>query len=109
MTEFEVISKWLHNILGFLDCAVILQNKRPFTLFLCFVLVGGLQEVSYTHSNQKVVGSSRAENRLSRAALRDVFELNKHSQLPANHFHYISEVCTVMTVKHYHNRVSVGP
>ncbi|KAL6458822.1 hypothetical protein MHYP_G00322940 [Metynnis hypsauchen] len=52
---------------------------------------GNLQEVSYTHSNQKVVGSSRAENRLSRAALRDVFELNKHSQLPANHLHDIAE------------------
>ncbi|KAI7797376.1 putative DNA excision repair protein ERCC-6-like 2 [Triplophysa rosa] len=47
-------------------------------------LLGGLQHVSYTHSNQKVVGSSRAEDRLSRAAVRDVFELNKHSQLPAN-------------------------
>ncbi|XP_016389500.1 DNA excision repair protein ERCC-6-like 2 [Sinocyclocheilus rhinocerous] len=47
-------------------------------------LIGGLQHVSYTHSNQKVVGSSRAEDRLSRAAVRDVFELNKHSQLLAN-------------------------
>ncbi|XP_026125851.1 DNA excision repair protein ERCC-6-like 2 isoform X1 [Carassius auratus] len=47
-------------------------------------LLGGLQQVSYTHSNQKVVGSSRAEDRLSRAAVRDVFELNKHSQLLAN-------------------------
>lgn len=47
-------------------------------------LLGRLQHVSYTHSNQKVVGSSRAEDRLSRAAVRDVFELNKHSQLPAN-------------------------
>ncbi|KAI4901921.1 hypothetical protein NFI96_015035, partial [Prochilodus magdalenae] len=54
-------------------------------------LLGGLKEVSYTHSNQKVVGSSRAENRLSRAALRDVFELNKHSQLPANHLCDITE------------------
>ncbi|KAL7828409.1 hypothetical protein SRHO_G00320430 [Serrasalmus rhombeus] len=54
-------------------------------------LLGNLQEVSYTHSNQKVVGSSRAENRLSRAAVRDVFELNKHSQLPANHLHDIAE------------------
>ncbi|MCJ8735006.1 hypothetical protein PDJAM_G00241900 [Pangasius djambal] len=54
-------------------------------------LLAGLQEVSYTHSNQKVVGSSRVENRLSRAALRDVFELNKHSQLPANHLYDISE------------------
>uniref|UniRef100_A0AAR2LRV0 Excision repair cross-complementation group 6-like 2 n=1 Tax=Pygocentrus nattereri TaxID=42514 RepID=A0AAR2LRV0_PYGNA len=57
-----------------------------------------LQEVSYTHSNQKVVGSSRAENRLSRAAVRDVFELNKHSQLPANHLHDIAEVSTVMVM-----------
>ncbi|KAF4109865.1 DNA excision repair protein ERCC-6-like 2 isoform X1 [Onychostoma macrolepis] len=47
-------------------------------------LLGGLQQVSYTHSNQKVVGSSRAEDRLSHAAVRDVFELNKHSQLLAN-------------------------
>ncbi|KAK3565787.1 hypothetical protein QTP86_015048 [Hemibagrus guttatus] len=54
-------------------------------------LLVGLQEVSYTHSNQKVVGSSRAENLLSRAALRDVFELNKHSQLPANHYDDISK------------------
>uniref|UniRef100_A0A671LC05 DNA excision repair protein ERCC-6-like 2 n=1 Tax=Sinocyclocheilus anshuiensis TaxID=1608454 RepID=A0A671LC05_9TELE len=44
----------------------------------------GLQHVSYTHSNQKVVGSSRAEDHLSRAAVRDVFELNKYSQLLAN-------------------------
>uniref|UniRef100_A0A4W4EXE4 Helicase-associated putative binding domain-containing protein n=1 Tax=Electrophorus electricus TaxID=8005 RepID=A0A4W4EXE4_ELEEL len=51
----------------------------------------GLQEVRYTHSNQKVVGSSRMENRLSRAALRDVFKLNKHSQLPANHLSDLSE------------------
>lgn len=49
-------------------------------------LLGGLQHVSYTHSNQKVVGSSRAEDHLSRAAVRDVFELKKHSQLPANCF-----------------------
>ncbi|XP_030620732.1 DNA excision repair protein ERCC-6-like 2 [Chanos chanos] len=48
-------------------------------------LLGGLKEVSYTHSNQRVVGSSRAENRISRAALRDVFERQKYSQMPANH------------------------
>ncbi|XP_073675019.1 DNA excision repair protein ERCC-6-like 2 [Garra rufa] len=48
------------------------------------LLLGGLQHVSYTHSNQKVVGSSRAEDCLSRAAVRDVFELNKHSQQLAN-------------------------
>ncbi|XP_039535916.1 DNA excision repair protein ERCC-6-like 2 [Pimephales promelas] len=57
-------------------------------------LLGGLQHVSYTHSNQKVVGSSRAEDRLSRAAVRDVFELNKHSQLPANQILDSSETST---------------
>ncbi|KAK7135703.1 hypothetical protein R3I94_014388 [Phoxinus phoxinus] len=57
-------------------------------------LLGGLQHVSYTHSNQKVVGSSRAEDRLSRAAVRDVFELNKHSQLPANQILDSSEAST---------------
>lgn len=57
--------------------------------------------MSYTHSNQKVVGSSRAENHLSRAAFRDVFELNKHSQLPANCLYDISKVFTVMTMKYY--------
>lgn len=101
MTEFEVISKWLHSILEFLEHAVILQYKRPFIFVLCFVLAGGLQEVSYTHSNQKVVGSSRVENRLSRAAVRDVFELSKHSQLPANYLHDMSQVFTVMTMKCY--------
>ncbi|NWU84596.1 ER6L2 protein, partial [Onychorhynchus coronatus] len=44
----------------------------------------GVQEVAYVHSNQNVVGSSRAENRLSRWAVRDVFELKQFSQLPAN-------------------------
>uniref|UniRef100_A0A671LBI7 DNA excision repair protein ERCC-6-like 2 n=1 Tax=Sinocyclocheilus anshuiensis TaxID=1608454 RepID=A0A671LBI7_9TELE len=52
----------------------------------------GLQHVSYTHSNQKVVGSSRAEDHLSRAAVRDVFELNKYSQLLANQLPDSSEV-----------------
>ncbi|NXN91687.1 ER6L2 protein, partial [Rhinopomastus cyanomelas] len=44
----------------------------------------GVLEVAYTHSNQNVVGSSKAENRLSRWAVRDVFELKQFSQLPAN-------------------------
>ncbi|XP_009872853.1 PREDICTED: DNA excision repair protein ERCC-6-like 2, partial [Apaloderma vittatum] len=44
----------------------------------------GVQEVAYIHSNQNVVGSSKAENRLSRWAVRDVFELKQFSQLPAN-------------------------
>ncbi|NXG49432.1 ER6L2 protein, partial [Psilopogon haemacephalus] len=44
----------------------------------------GVQEVAYIHSNQNVVGSSKAENCLSRWAVRDVFELKQFSQLPAN-------------------------
>ncbi|XP_015135872.1 DNA excision repair protein ERCC-6-like 2 isoform X5 [Gallus gallus] len=44
----------------------------------------GVQEVAYMHSNQNVVGSSKAENHLSRWAMRDVFELKQFSQLPAN-------------------------
>ncbi|NWS44565.1 ER6L2 protein, partial [Probosciger aterrimus] len=44
----------------------------------------GVPEVAYIHSNQNVVGSSKAENHLSRWAVRDVFELKQFSQLPAN-------------------------
>uniref|UniRef100_A0A8C5GEP7 Excision repair cross-complementation group 6-like 2 n=1 Tax=Gouania willdenowi TaxID=441366 RepID=A0A8C5GEP7_GOUWI len=47
--------------------------------------MGDVQEVAYTHSNQKVVGGSRAEELISRAAIRDVFERKLYSQLPANH------------------------
>uniref|UniRef100_A0A8B9HA46 Excision repair cross-complementation group 6-like 2 n=1 Tax=Astyanax mexicanus TaxID=7994 RepID=A0A8B9HA46_ASTMX len=66
-------------------------TNAPFPRPFPYHSIGGLQEVSYSHSNQKVVGSSRTENRLSRAALRDVFELKKHSQLPANHLLDISQ------------------
>ncbi|XP_045049557.2 DNA excision repair protein ERCC-6-like 2 isoform X4 [Desmodus rotundus] len=51
----------------------------------------GVQEVAYIHSNQNVIGSSKAENRLSRWAARDVFELKQFSQLPANIAVCISE------------------
>uniref|UniRef100_A0A671LEL7 DNA excision repair protein ERCC-6-like 2 n=1 Tax=Sinocyclocheilus anshuiensis TaxID=1608454 RepID=A0A671LEL7_9TELE len=61
----------------------------------------GLQHVSYTHSNQKVVGSSRAEDHLSRAAVRDVFELNKYSQLLANQLPDSSEVSIYRTLQEY--------
>lgn len=50
-----------------------------------FVFPGLVQEVKYTHSNQRVVGGSRAEELISRAAQRDVFERKMYSQLPANH------------------------
>ncbi|KAM6169957.1 DNA excision repair protein ERCC-6-like 2 [Rhynchocyon petersi] len=44
----------------------------------------GVQEVAYVHSNQSVIGSSKAENHMSRWAAWDVFELRQFSQLPAN-------------------------
>ncbi|XP_041089357.1 DNA excision repair protein ERCC-6-like 2 isoform X1 [Polyodon spathula] len=44
----------------------------------------GVQEVAYAHSNQCIIGSSKAENRMSRSAMRDVFELKRFSQAPAN-------------------------
>uniref|UniRef100_H3AUP2 ERCC excision repair 6 like 2 n=1 Tax=Latimeria chalumnae TaxID=7897 RepID=H3AUP2_LATCH len=47
-------------------------------------LLDGMQEVAYVHSNQCVVGSSKAENRMSYCALRDVFRLRQYSQMPAN-------------------------
>ncbi|XP_044302235.1 DNA excision repair protein ERCC-6-like 2 isoform X2 [Varanus komodoensis] len=47
-------------------------------------LFDDVAEVSYVHSNQTVVGSSKAENQMSRWAVRDVFELKQFSQLPAN-------------------------
>ncbi|XP_053512156.1 DNA excision repair protein ERCC-6-like 2 isoform X4 [Artibeus jamaicensis] len=51
----------------------------------------GVQEVAYIHSNQNVIGSSKAENHMSRWAARDVFELKQFSQLPANIAVCISE------------------
>ncbi|KAI2553250.1 ERCC excision repair 6 like 2, partial [Homo sapiens] len=39
---------------------------------------------AYIHSNQNVIGSSKAENHMSRWAAHDVFELKQFSQLPAN-------------------------
>ncbi|XP_040898844.1 DNA excision repair protein ERCC-6-like 2 isoform X2 [Toxotes jaculatrix] len=48
-------------------------------------VLGDIQEVVHTHSNQGVVGGSKAEELISRAAVRDVFERKMYSQLPANH------------------------
>ncbi|XP_064152966.1 DNA excision repair protein ERCC-6-like 2 isoform X2 [Anguilla rostrata] len=47
-------------------------------------LLGGVREVAYLHSNQRVVGSSKAEDQISRAALRHVFQHRKYSQVAAN-------------------------
>lgn len=57
-------------------------------------ILDGVQEVAYIHSNQNVIGSSRAENHMSRWATRDVFELKQFSQLPAN-----VAVCSSKTYK----------
>ncbi|XP_073908665.1 DNA excision repair protein ERCC-6-like 2 isoform X4 [Castor canadensis] len=57
-------------------------------------ILGGVQEVAYIHSNQNVIGSSKAENHMSRWAARDVFELRQFSQLPAN-----IAVCSSKTFK----------
>ena len=46
----------------------------------------------YTHSNQRVVGGSKAEERISRAAVRDVFDRRMYSQFPANHLVGTQEV-----------------
>ncbi|KAM9858612.1 DNA excision repair protein ERCC-6-like 2 [Aulostomus maculatus] len=48
-------------------------------------VLGGVDEVLHTHSNQRVVGGSKAEELISRAAVRDVFKHKMYSQLPANH------------------------
>ncbi|CAO2596421.1 DNA excision repair protein ERCC-6-like 2, partial [Lemmus lemmus] len=61
-------------------------------------ILGGVQEVAYIHSNQNVIGSSRAENHMSRWATRDVFELKQFSQLPAN--------VAVCSSKTYKNKVN---
>ncbi|XP_078070533.1 DNA excision repair protein ERCC-6-like 2 isoform X2 [Mustelus asterias] len=47
-------------------------------------LLGDVKEVAFIHSNQHVIGSSKAENKMSRTAIRDVFELKQYSQIPAN-------------------------
>ncbi|GCB61691.1 hypothetical protein scyTo_0007089 [Scyliorhinus torazame] len=47
-------------------------------------LLGDVQEVAFIHSNQHVIGSSKAENQMSHTAIRDVFELKQYSQIPAN-------------------------
>uniref|UniRef100_A0A8C5SXT6 ERCC excision repair 6 like 2 n=1 Tax=Laticauda laticaudata TaxID=8630 RepID=A0A8C5SXT6_LATLA len=47
-------------------------------------LFDNVAEVPYVHSNQHVVGTSKAENKMSHWAVRDVFELQQFSQLPAN-------------------------
>ncbi|KAI1900064.1 hypothetical protein AGOR_G00046190 [Albula goreensis] len=68
------------------------QRARPRQGVTIDKLLDGVTEVAYMHSNQSVVGSSKAEDRISRAALRDVFERRKYSQVPANELLDSSEV-----------------
>lgn len=63
-----------------------------------FLFEGDVQEVMYTHSNQRVVGGSKAEELISRLAVRDVFERKMYSQLPANHILDNIEVHTLTRV-----------
>lgn len=53
----------------------------------------------FTHSNQRVVGGSKAEELISRAAVRDVFEHKMYSQLPANHVLGSTEVGTILPMR----------
>ncbi|XP_063769816.1 DNA excision repair protein ERCC-6-like 2 isoform X2 [Pseudophryne corroboree] len=62
-------------------------------------ILGGVAEVAYVHSNQNVVGSSKAENHMSRWAVRDVFELKQFSQLPANMTTHKIEECDLTTAE----------
>ncbi|XP_056380860.1 DNA excision repair protein ERCC-6-like 2 isoform X2 [Hyla sarda] len=55
-------------------------------------ILDGVAEVAFIHSNQNVVGSSRAENHMSRWAVQDVFEFNQFSQLPANVTSHTAEI-----------------
>uniref|UniRef100_A0A672GI09 Excision repair cross-complementation group 6-like 2 n=1 Tax=Salarias fasciatus TaxID=181472 RepID=A0A672GI09_SALFA len=65
------------------------ENKHLFSLI---INVWCVQEVAYFHSNQRVVGGSKAEELISRAAVRDVFERKMYSQVPANHLLSTQEV-----------------
>ncbi|XP_029413042.1 DNA excision repair protein ERCC-6-like 2 isoform X3 [Nannospalax galili] len=67
-------------------------------------ILDGVQEVAYIHSNQNVIGSSKAENHMSRWATRDVFELKQFSQLPAN-----VAICSSKTYKEKVNADTMPP
>ncbi|XP_044535708.1 LOW QUALITY PROTEIN: DNA excision repair protein ERCC-6-like 2 [Gracilinanus agilis] len=72
--------QWEPKVLSNEDGGIIEEQKgESMDNFL-----DGVQEVAYIHSNQNVIGSSKAENHMSRWATRDVFELKQFSQLPAN-------------------------
>jgi hypothetical protein len=59
-------------------------------LLICvfFVVFRDLEEcgVQHTHSNKKIIGTSEAENEMTSRAMKEVFDLEQHSQHPANCF-----------------------
>ncbi|NXO92540.1 ER6L2 protein, partial [Certhia brachydactyla] len=79
VAQLESSNYAMHRI--YASKTVLEQEKKMESMDKC---LDGVQEVAYIHSNQNVVGSSKAENHLSRWAVRDVFELKQFSQLPAN-------------------------
>ncbi|KAM4049432.1 DNA excision repair protein ERCC-6-like 2 [Anomaloglossus baeobatrachus] len=72
-------------------------------------ILDGVAEVAYIHSNQKVVGSSKAENQMSRWAVRDVFEFNQFSQLPANMTAHAVEKCNLIDEDGFSQQSGVEP
>jgi len=79
--------EWSHRQCARLDSIFygrVFSSLIPTFMMHLLLLKGGVQEVVYTHSNQCVVGGSKAEELISRAAVRDVFERKMYSQLPAN-------------------------
>uniref|UniRef100_A0A667X1C9 Excision repair cross-complementation group 6-like 2 n=1 Tax=Myripristis murdjan TaxID=586833 RepID=A0A667X1C9_9TELE len=60
------------------------HQATPITKGVDATIDSGVKEVAYTHSNQRVVGGSKAEERMTRAAVRDVFQRKMYSQIPAN-------------------------
>ncbi|XP_044166630.1 DNA excision repair protein ERCC-6-like 2 isoform X4 [Acropora millepora] len=61
-------------------CPAVKQSKSINTVEEIFESCG----VRYTHANRHVVGPSKAEDHMSKQALKDVFELKQFSQQPAN-------------------------
>uniref|UniRef100_A0A8C5LPT9 DNA excision repair protein ERCC-6-like 2 n=1 Tax=Leptobrachium leishanense TaxID=445787 RepID=A0A8C5LPT9_9ANUR len=62
-------------------------------------VLGCVKGVAYIHSNQNVVGSSKAENHMSRRAVQDVFEFNQFSQFPANFTVPRKEICVQIPIE----------
>lgn len=81
----KVIKHLIHKWKSLKKNEDVIENKiQKETMGTLDQILDGVSEVAYIHSNQNVVGASKAENHMSRLAVRDVFEFNQFSQLPAN-------------------------